>query len=147
MQVRNIQSCKTCSERSFPDSTLARDEDLIVNCVHSYVWGHHRRLQQACRQVLKETSKYLLLCTAWYSYFPQSYSFTATAFLHGPLELCCCIPGGYCCISVSKWCAGSKITVSLKGLKILYILHDSMLVTPKQLQYIEILNYFQFKLF
>lgn len=48
VHVRNIQACKTCSKSSFPDSTLARDEDLIVNRVHSYMWGHHRRFQQTC---------------------------------------------------------------------------------------------------
>lgn len=36
---------KTSSKRGFPDTSLAGDEDLVVDCVHSCMWRHHWRLQ------------------------------------------------------------------------------------------------------
>lgn len=35
VHVGNIHACQTCSQRGLPNPTLATDEDLVVNCVHS----------------------------------------------------------------------------------------------------------------
>lgn len=61
VSVRNILACETCSKSSFPNSTLARDEDLIMNCVHSFMWGHHWRLQKACEISFKSTTNVSLV--------------------------------------------------------------------------------------
>lgn len=52
VHVGYVVACKTCSKRCFPRTTLASEEDLIVDCVHSCMWRHHWRLQQSCKRVL-----------------------------------------------------------------------------------------------
>ena len=89
VHVRNIQACKTCSKSSFPNSTLTRDEDLIMNGVHSYLWGHHWRLQQACK-----TRRTIKIPFVLYGCWNQLCCFLQQ--LYSCLKLVLCIPQTVC---------------------------------------------------